>query len=137
MEQHDLSINGVNLHTRISGDPDAPPLLLLHGWPDSGRCWAKVVPLLADRYRVIVPDMRGFGASDAPPDLEAYRMQVLLGDVTGLIEWAEATRDAGSVMSYFLVHGEEESATSLANVLAARGTARVIVPDRGTAVQLD
>lgn len=57
-------------------------------------------------------------------------------DRTGLIEWAEATRNAGSVMSYFLVHGEEESATSLATVLAARGTARVTVPERGTVTQL-
>jgi pimeloyl-ACP methyl ester carboxylesterase len=62
-------------------------LLLLHGWPDSGRCWTKVAPLLADRYRIVVPDLRGFGGSDAPTDLEAYRMPVLLGDIAGLIEW--------------------------------------------------
>ncbi len=48
----------------------------------------KVAPLLSDRYRVIVPDLRGFGLSDAPADLEAYRMPVLLGDIAGLIEWA-------------------------------------------------
>lgn len=62
-------------------------MLLLHGWPDSGRCWTKVAPLLADRYRIVVPDLRGFGGSDAPTDLEAYRMPVLLGDIAGLIEW--------------------------------------------------
>jgi pimeloyl-ACP methyl ester carboxylesterase len=87
MEQQALSINGINLHVRTLGDPEAPAVLLLHGWPDSGRCWAKVAPLLADRYRVIVPDLRGFGESDAPADLESYRMPVLLGDVAGLIEW--------------------------------------------------
>ena len=87
MEEQDLNINGISLLVRTSGDPEAPLLLLLHGWPDSGRCWTKVAPLLADRYRVVVPDLRGFGGSDAPTDLEAYRMPVLLGDIAGLIEW--------------------------------------------------
>jgi pimeloyl-ACP methyl ester carboxylesterase len=87
VEHHDLPINGITLHVRTAGDPASPVLLLFHGWPDSSRCWTKVAPLLADRYRVIVPDLRGFGDSDAPEDLEAYRMPVLLGDVAGLIEW--------------------------------------------------
>ncbi|HSR44035.1 MAG TPA: alpha/beta fold hydrolase [Acidimicrobiia bacterium] len=116
MEQHDLSINDVKLHIRVSGDPDAPPLLLLHGWPDSGRCWTKVAPLLADRYRVIVPDLRGFGVSDAPPELEAYRMPVLLGDIAGLIEWAGggpvyiAGHDFGGALTW-------QAATWLGNLL--------------------
>jgi len=87
MDEQDLNINGINLRVRTSGDAAAPLLLLLHGWPDSGRCWTKVAPLLADRYRIVVPDLRGFGGSDAPTDLEAYRMPVLLGDIAGLIEW--------------------------------------------------
>lgn len=87
MQELDLAINGINIHVRTTGDQEAPPLLLLHGWPDSGRCWLKVAPLLSDHYRVIVPDLRGFGDSDAPTDLEAYRMPVLLSDVAGLIEW--------------------------------------------------
>jgi len=88
VEHHDLAINGINLHVRTAGDSTLPVLLLLHGWPDSGRCWTKVAPLLADRYRVVVPDLRGFGDSEAPADIDEYRMQVLLGDVAGLIEWA-------------------------------------------------
>ena len=88
VEQHKLNINGIGINVRSYGDPADPLLLLFHGWPDTGRCWTKVAPLLADRYRVLVPDLRGFGDSDAPTDLEAYRMPVLLGDVAGLIEWA-------------------------------------------------
>ncbi len=92
MQEHHVNINGIQLHVRTAGDPDAPLLLLFHGWPDSSRCWTGVIPLLADRYRVVAPDLRGFGSSEAPQDLEAYRMPVLLGDVGGLIEWSGHTR---------------------------------------------
>jgi metallo-beta-lactamase family protein len=54
-----------------------------------------------------------------------------------LVSWAERTRNAGRVTSFMLVHGEEDSALSLADALEARGTARVIVPERGAVVQLE
>jgi metallo-beta-lactamase family protein len=57
-------------------------------------------------------------------------------DRNGLIAWAESVRDSGNVQRYFLVHGEPESAESLATALRERGTAEVLVPERGQAFEL-
>lgn len=48
------------------GEPDAPSVILLHGFPLNGAMWDDVVPALGDAYRAIVPDLRGHGASEAP-----------------------------------------------------------------------
>ena len=58
--------NGVRLAYVELGDPKGEPLLLLHGYTDSSRSWSLTVPYLS-RYRLIIPDQRGHGASDAPP----------------------------------------------------------------------
>ena len=65
-----------------TGPADAASVVLLHGWPGDSHDYRAVVPLLANRYRVIVPDLRGFGASDrhlVDPDA-ALRDQHLLRD---------------------------------------------------------
>jgi pimeloyl-ACP methyl ester carboxylesterase len=65
---HYLSINvdGVRIFYREAGNPKAPALLLLHGFPSSSHMYRNLIPLLADRYRVVAPDLPGFGFSDAP-----------------------------------------------------------------------
>jgi len=60
------SIDGVNIFYREAGPANAPVLLLLHGFPTSSHMFRNLIPLLADRYRVIAPDFPGFGHSDAP-----------------------------------------------------------------------
>lgn len=63
------SIDGTNIVYRVSGDPAARPLVLLHGWAQSSVCWGEgVLNGLADSYRLIVVDLRGHGYSDAPAD---------------------------------------------------------------------
>jgi pimeloyl-ACP methyl ester carboxylesterase len=63
------------------------PVVLLHGWPDSGRLWRHQVPALtAAGFRVIVPDLRGFGASDAPEGVEAYSLPFLFTDVLAVLD---------------------------------------------------
>ena len=57
--------NGVRLAYVEAGDPNGEPLLLLHGFTDSSRSWTTVLPYLG-RYRLLMPDQRGHGASDAP-----------------------------------------------------------------------
>ena len=52
---------------REAGESDAPALLLLHGFPSAGHMFRDLIPLLSDRYRVIAPDLPGFGQSDMPP----------------------------------------------------------------------
>jgi len=61
----DVHVGGVRLHVAEAGD--GPPLILLHGWPQHWWCWRHMIPHLARSYRVLAPDLRGFGWSDAPP----------------------------------------------------------------------
>jgi pimeloyl-ACP methyl ester carboxylesterase len=68
-----VEIDGVKIFYREAGPPDAPTVLLLHGFPSSSRMFEPLMPLLADRYHVVAPDYPGFGRSDAPPpDKFAY-----------------------------------------------------------------
>ncbi|MGH6858152.1 MAG: alpha/beta fold hydrolase, partial [Methylocella sp.] len=59
-------IDGRKIFYREAGNRQAPTLLLLHGFPTSSHMFRNLIPLLADRYRVIAPDLPGFGFSDAP-----------------------------------------------------------------------
>src|SRR5215813_13921187 len=59
-------VDGHKVFYRKAGDPEAPSLLLLHGFPTSSHVFRDLIPLLADRYHVVAPDLLGFGFSDAP-----------------------------------------------------------------------
>ena len=61
------TVGQVEVFYREAGPPDAPVLLLLHGFPTAGHMFRDLIPLLADRYRVIAPDLPGFGNTIAPP----------------------------------------------------------------------
>lgn len=77
----------VTLALYEDGPTDGPPLLLLHGWPELAYSWAPVMPLLADAgYRVIAPDLRGFGASDCPNKVEDYHITEMVADVEAVID---------------------------------------------------
>ena len=81
----EVAVGGVRLHVEEHGS--GTPVLLIHGWPDSGYLWRHQVPVLAGHgFRVIVPDMRGLGRSDRPPDVADYKLAKVIGDVaaTGL-----------------------------------------------------
>lgn len=77
---------GIEMNVALAGPDDAPPVILLHGFPESHRCWRAIAPLLSDRLRLVMPDQRGFGDSDRPRDVEAYRTDTLLADVTALAD---------------------------------------------------
>ena len=63
------------------------PVVLLHGWPDSGRLWRHQIPFLTARgFRVIAPDQRGFGRSERPDDVAAYGLRNAVADVTGILD---------------------------------------------------
>jgi pimeloyl-ACP methyl ester carboxylesterase len=64
---HTVTVDGLKIFYREAGPKDAPTILLLHGYPSSSRMFATLIPLLADRYRLVAPDYPGFGESDAPP----------------------------------------------------------------------
>lgn len=67
-----IDVDGVKVFYRQAGPPDAPVLLLLHGFPSSSHMFRDLLPKLADKYRVVAPDYPGYGFSDAPPS-EQFR----------------------------------------------------------------
>ncbi|WP_310467890.1 alpha/beta hydrolase [Sphingomonas sp.] len=83
---------GVTLNVALAGDPAAPPVILLHGFPESHRTWRALAPLLEDELRLIMPDQRGFGASDRPQEVEAYKTDALLADLFALADALEVDR---------------------------------------------
>lgn len=86
LEHHTIDAAGIPLHVVEAGEPGAPPVVLLHGWPETWRCWQSVIPLLEGRYRLVVPDQRGFGASGRPEGTAAYALPVLMGDLLGVLD---------------------------------------------------
>ena len=75
----------LSVHRAGSGTP----LILLHGFPENHHAWAPVAPALAQRFDVIIPDLRGYGASDAPPDDPAhttYSKRTMARDIVGLMD---------------------------------------------------
>jgi pimeloyl-ACP methyl ester carboxylesterase len=88
-----VDVGEVRLAVELAGDAGGPPVLLLHGWPDSHELWRHQVEALTNAgYRTIAPDLRGFGASDKPADPAAYNILSLLGDVTGLLDALDVGR---------------------------------------------
>ena len=62
-----IKVNGVQIAARVGGREDAPPLLLLHGFPQLHVMWRRVALQLRERFRVVLPDLRGYGDSYKPP----------------------------------------------------------------------
>ena len=60
-------VDGLNVFYREAGASDAPKLLLLQGFPSSSHMFRDLIPLLADRFHIIAPDLPGFGLTDMPP----------------------------------------------------------------------
>jgi len=110
MRHRCIDVAGVRLHVAEIGS--GPPVLALHGWPQHWYVWRKVAPALADEHRVICPDLRGFGWSDAPPT--GYEKAVLAGDVLGLLDALELERvdlvahDWGAWIGFIMCLGHPE-----------------------------
>jgi pimeloyl-ACP methyl ester carboxylesterase len=93
--------DGHRLFFREAGDPDAPKLLLLHGFPTSSHMFRHLIPALADRYHLIAPDHLGFGLSDAPTVEEFdYTFDALAGLTAGLLRALGVDRYAMYVQDY-------------------------------------
>src|SRR6185437_783062 len=60
-------VDGFNVFYREAGSPQSPKLLLLHGFPSASHMFRDLIPLFADHFRIIAPDLPGFGQSDMPP----------------------------------------------------------------------
>lgn len=86
-----VEVDGVGIDVTVTGE--GPAVVLLHGFPDTGRMWRHQVPALVDAgFRVVVPDNRGYGRSDKPTDVGAYAIPFLAGDVLGVLDQLEIER---------------------------------------------
>ncbi|MET3352495.1 UNVERIFIED_ORG: pimeloyl-ACP methyl ester carboxylesterase [Xanthobacter viscosus] len=95
------TIDGVDVFYREAGPADAPVLLLLHGFPSSSHMFRNLIPLLADRYRVIAPDYPGFGHSAVPDRARfSYGFAAYAGLVDRLMGELHASSYALYVMDY-------------------------------------
>ena len=87
---HRVETGEVAHHVAELGPADAPPLLLVHGWPQNWWCWHRVAPVLAADYRLLMPDLRGHGWSEAPPS--GYEKDRLARDLVGVLDALEVER---------------------------------------------
>jgi len=84
MQHRFVTTNGINMHYVEQGS--GPLVVLCHGWPESWYSWRHQIPALAEAgFRVVVPDQRGYGQTDAPTPIESYNVLDLVGDIVGLI----------------------------------------------------
>jgi pimeloyl-ACP methyl ester carboxylesterase len=105
--------DGVRLAVYVSGPRDAPPVVFVHGYPDSAAVWEPMRALLDSRYRVIAYDVRGAGASDAPRSRAAYRLDRLAADLAAVADTTCGARpfhlvghDWGSIQCWESVTGD-------------------------------
>ncbi len=77
---------GVELDVWTAGDPANPPIIFLHGFPESHRTWRHQMAGLSDLYYCVAPDQRGYAESSKPPEVEAYRVPILIADVFALAD---------------------------------------------------
>jgi pimeloyl-ACP methyl ester carboxylesterase len=120
-------IDSHSVFYREAGSPDAPAIVLLHGFPSSSRMWERLMPSLAEHYHVIAPDYIGFGWSDAPaPAKFAYTFDNLANIVGKLTEELNLSRyvlvlqDYGGPVGFrlALAHPERVRALILQNAAA-------------------
>ncbi len=91
-----IAVNGIELEVHEAGRENAGnPIVLCHGWPEHAFAWRHQIPALAAAgFHVIVPNQRGFGGSSCPPEVSAYDITNLTGDLVGLLDhfgYAKAT----------------------------------------------
>ena len=98
--------SGVTLNVQQGGAEDGEAIVLLHGFPESHRTWRAVVPDLARDFRIVAPDQRGFGASDRPDGVEAYKADriiedlIALADILGLERFTLVGHDWGGAVAW-------------------------------------
>jgi pimeloyl-ACP methyl ester carboxylesterase len=98
---HRIEADGVNVFYREAGSPDAPVVLLLHGFPTSSFQYRELMPRLADEYRVIAPDLPGFGFTEVPESRGyTYSFDALAKTIEAFIDALQLKRYALYVFDY-------------------------------------
>nr|CAI5825693.1 unnamed protein product [Callosobruchus analis] len=105
-----VKLKGVKFHYVESGQKEQPLILLLHGFPDCWLSWRYQIPVLAQHFRVVALDLKGFGDSDKPIWRSSYKIEVILEELQQLINALGVTKctvighDLGALIGWFLVH---------------------------------
>jgi len=111
----DASDGRLAVHLAEAGD--GPPLLLLHGWPQHAAIWRRVVPLLAADFRLLMPDLRGFGSTAVPADgfhpAQFAADAIALLDALGIEKAGVIGHDWGGFAGYLLGLRHPERVTGL------------------------
>ena len=115
-----VPVDGHSIFYREAGDPAAPTILLMHGFPGSSFAYRDLIPLLADRYHVIAADMLGYGFSDSPPRNEYHydfdNLTVIMDHFTetlGLKHYALYVCDYGATVGFRLALAHPERVTAI------------------------
>jgi haloacetate dehalogenase len=135
--------NGITAHVCHGGT--GPPVLLLHGYPQTHAMWHRVAPALAERFTVICPDLRGYGDSDKPPggrDHEGYSKRTMAQDqvavmaALGFRRFAVAGHDRGArvALRMALDHPEAVSRLAVLDIVPTKTIYETIDQQHGTTV---
>lgn len=117
-----IDVDGTRLAVAVSGEPEAPPVVLLHGAPNNRSVWDVVAPEFARRRRVYAADLRGFGDSDHPG---TYSLEQMRDDVAGLMEalgvprYALVGHSLGGTVAWLVAERYPERVTHLVAVDSA------------------
>lgn len=130
----------VTIRYAAAGDPAAPLILMLHGFPEYWAAWKKVMLRLADRFHVVAPDQRGYNRSSKPQGVEAYRARHLAADVAAVADTLSPGRPfvlaghdwgASVAYAYAFAHPERLSYLVIANGVHPACFQRAIFDDEG------
>ena len=115
LEESFIQTNGIRLHVVQAGPKSGVPVLLLHGFPETWRCWIRQVPALVEAgFRVILPDQRGYNLSEKPKGINKYHVNELVGDVLGLIDALDYEKvnlvghDWGAIVAWMMAYQHPE-----------------------------
>lgn len=124
-----VSVDGVRIHARVGGE--GPPVLLLHGYPQTHVMWHELAPPLAEKYTVVAADLRGYGDSDKPPshtDHSSYSKRAMAADMVGAMNalgykrFAVVGHDRGARVTHRLCldHAESVEKATVLDIVPTR-----------------
>lgn len=119
----EITVGPLTFSALSAGPPCWPAVLLLHGFPEGAACWSKVIDLLADSgLQCVAPDQRGYSTGARPAGVEAYTLDLLVGDAVGMLDtlgWRHAHvvgHDWGAMIAWVLAAKHPDRIRSLTAV---------------------
>ncbi|MCW4385576.1 alpha/beta hydrolase [Salinibacterium sp. SYSU T00001] len=132
MERQQVRVGDLEFDLRVWGPRDGRPVVLLHGFPETGHSWEGVAAALAaDGFRLIAPDQRGYSPGARPAEVREYRVDLLAGDVLGILDAFEIDsahvvgHDWGAIVAWELAAKHPDRVRSLVAVSVPHPAAMV------------